>query len=54
MAFSVSITDDIDSEGAEVFLAQLTMADDRVILNPDMTTIDILDNEGMYIEHLWI
>ena len=55
LSFRVSIQDDADTEGVEVFTARLTTTEDRVVLAPDLTAIDILDDEGakntsVYIE----
>lgn len=42
----VSITNDSNAEGPEMFLGQLTTSDDRVVLSPDQTTVTILDDDG--------
>ncbi len=46
LSFRVSIQNDVDTEGVEVFTARLTTTEDRVVLAPDLTAIDILDDEG--------
>ena len=43
---SISITDDSILENDEVFVVALTTTDQNVILNPNTTSVTILDNDG--------
>ena len=42
----VTIQDDDIAEGLEDFTAGLTTSVDRVILDPDVATVNIADNDG--------
>lgn len=46
---SVPITNDNDTEGIERFFGRLTSTEDRVTLSPDVTTISIIDDDGICI-----
>ena len=43
---SISITDDSILENDEVFVVALTTTDQNVILNPNTTSVTILDDDG--------
>ena len=53
LSFRVSIFDDGDLEGVEVFLARLTTNQPRVIVSPDEYTINIQDDDGKSITFLF-
>ena len=53
LSFNVSIVNDTIPEGTETFTANLTLAPadrarlgDRVIVQPDLATVTILDDDG--------
>ena len=43
---SISITDDFFLENDEVFVVALSTTDQDVILNPSITSVTILDDDG--------
>ncbi len=49
MCTNISIVDDVSLEGSETFEGRLTTSADRVTLNPDQTSITIVDDDGKSI-----
>jgi len=50
VSFSVPIIDDSDAEGEEDFLGRLMTSEDRVDIDPNTITVQILDDEGIHKE----